>query len=140
MDKIKRKKKWLEKKNSPANLKKECDEVFSKIIRYRDKKCAVAGCTREDLQNAHFIERDNLRFRYDEKNCKAMCFKHHIHWWHSRDPFTACEALKWLKTAYPATYAYCRLHVNDTQVEKIDYKALKEVLLSRLKLLEEKMK
>jgi hypothetical protein len=56
-----------------SKLKKKLDSVFSKWIRARDKKCYTCGRT-ENLQCGHFIPRQYLAVRFDERNCHAQCY------------------------------------------------------------------
>jgi len=65
------------KKVSTAKLKKKLDAVFSKYIRWRDKGvCFTCGHTNDPkkMQCGHFVPRQYLATRYDEKNCHCQCF------------------------------------------------------------------
>lgn len=70
------------------------DEVFSKFIRARDKRCLYCGKGPEQaqLQCSHVYSRKNLSVRWDEKNAKALCSYHHRRFWHEQPK----EALEWL--------------------------------------------
>lgn len=57
---------------SISQLKKKADEVFSKYIRKRDGRCFTCGNT-DNLQCGHYIPRDCLELRYNERNCHAQC-------------------------------------------------------------------
>jgi hypothetical protein len=65
------------KKKTLARWKKELDTVFSKYIRYRDDgQCFT--CPKKDdpkrMQCGHFVPRQYLTVRYDEKNCNCQCY------------------------------------------------------------------
>ena len=65
------------KEKSIAKLKKELDSVFSKYIRQRDGgQCFT--CPKKDdpkrMQNGHFVPRQYLAVRYDERNCNCQCY------------------------------------------------------------------
>jgi len=74
------KKEKLPKKKSISKLKKELDTVFSLFIRH---KYAVNGlvhcytCTTvkpiKEMQNGHWIPRNNLATRFSEDNCRPQC-------------------------------------------------------------------
>jgi len=57
---------------SISQLKKKADKIFSLYIRKRDGACFTCGNS-ENLQCGHYIPRDCLELRYDEKNCHAQC-------------------------------------------------------------------
>jgi len=122
------KQKLREKKaKSVSKLKKECDTLFSKIIRLRDKKCLRCGSTK-NLQVAHLISRRHLAHRWDEKSAITLCYTCHIYFWH-REPIGATE---WLMSHYPTIYDYVVRHKHDIQTESINYLELREKLLKRL--------
>ncbi len=65
------------KTKSLAKWKKELDTVFSQYIRQRDQgQCFT--CPKKDhwknMQNGHFVPRQYLAVRYDEKNCNCQCY------------------------------------------------------------------
>jgi len=59
----------------------KADYIFSKYIRLKaangktEYKCFICGkeTSFSKGQNMHFIKRENLYLRYDERNCKAGC-------------------------------------------------------------------
>lgn len=64
-------------KASISKLKKKLDAEFSKFIRYRDGgQCYT--CTNKNhpkkMQNGHFVPRQYLAVRYDERNCHCQCY------------------------------------------------------------------
>lgn len=64
-------------KYSISQLKKKADKVFSEYIRQRDGgKCITCGHTDEwkYLQAGHYITRDVLELRYDERNVNCQCY------------------------------------------------------------------
>ena len=66
---------------SIKQLKKTLDTVFSKFIRLRDSRpvgvgfCITCGRPKEwkEADNGHYIKRQHLPTRYDEKNCNLQC-------------------------------------------------------------------
>jgi len=65
------------KKGSLAWHKKRLDAVFSKFIRHRDNgQCFT--CPNKNhpkkMQNGHFVPRQYLAVRYDERNCNCQCY------------------------------------------------------------------
>lgn len=64
-----------------TKLKKELDTFFSRFIRlkYSDKngmaECYTCGIKKpwKEQQNGHFISRANLKYRFDEENCRCQC-------------------------------------------------------------------
>jgi hypothetical protein len=62
---------------SVSKLKKELDKWFSRYIRARDNHtCYTCGLQMEQnkSQNGHFVPRQYLAVRYDEKNCHCQCY------------------------------------------------------------------
>jgi len=65
------------KTKSLSKYKKEFDAVFSKFIRQRDNHtCYTCGIVMEPTksQNGHFVPRQYLSLRWDERNCHAQCY------------------------------------------------------------------
>ena len=65
------------KKGGLAWHKKRLDAVFSKFIRYRDDgQCFT--CPNKNhpkkMQNGHFVPRQYLAVRFDERNCNCQCY------------------------------------------------------------------
>lgn len=60
-----------------APLKKKLDTVFSRYIRARDKHICFT-CDRvmepKSSQCGHFVPRQYLLTRWDERNCNAQCY------------------------------------------------------------------
>ena len=61
-------------------IEKELDEVFSKFIRARDKRCCRCGSPKR-LTASHYWSRRHKSTRFDEDNVIALCFPCHIHQW-----------------------------------------------------------
>lgn len=62
---------------SISKLKKKADKLFSIFIRQRDGgKCITCGKIDEwkYMQAGHYIQRDCLALRYDEKNVNCQCY------------------------------------------------------------------
>lgn len=65
------------KKKTLSKYKKELDAIFSKYIRQRDNhKCFTCDLQMEPnrSQNGHFVPRQYLATRFNEKNCHAQCY------------------------------------------------------------------
>jgi len=59
-----------------AQLKREADKVCSDYVRQRDNwTCITCGHvgTIKDIQSGHYIERNKIGTRFDEKNNNAQC-------------------------------------------------------------------
>jgi hypothetical protein len=78
------KKKWIKKSSSGdamGKLKATLDRWFSKYIRLRDANesgyCQCITCMRwhhwKDIDCGHFVKRNKLTVRYNEKNAHAQC-------------------------------------------------------------------
>lgn len=70
-------KKPRKKTKTLAKWKKELDAVFSRYIRQRDNgQCFT--CPKKDhwksMQNGHFVPRQYLSLRFDERNCNCQCY------------------------------------------------------------------
>jgi len=62
---------------SISQLKSKADKVFSDFIRQRDEgKCITCGKTDDwkYLQAGHYIPRDCIELRYDERNVNCQCY------------------------------------------------------------------
>jgi len=62
---------------SQAKYKKELDAVFSRFIRYRDDgQCFTCPNKQhpKKMQNGHFVPRQYLTVRWDERNCNCQCY------------------------------------------------------------------
>lgn len=137
------KRKQLERKwkSSPKKKKKakgkkwyrdKLDTIFSIYIRLRDKHCQKCG--REDnLQCSHVIPRDHYALRWNENNCKALCYKCHLHWWHK----DILDAQNWFKEKFPERAKYLLEHRNDMSDYSLeDYIKMYEDLKIKVKELE----
>jgi hypothetical protein len=69
------------KKQTPAQLKKKCDQLFSLYIRRKYSKSGMVKCYTCDsehpvseIQCGHFVRRVHLSTRWDEHNCRPQCF------------------------------------------------------------------
>lgn len=68
-------------KPSISKLKKKLDSIFSTYVRTKYAKngrlqcytCPKSG-TIAELQNGHFVPRQYLRTRWDERNCRPQCY------------------------------------------------------------------
>ena len=101
-------------------LTKKLDDLFSKYIRNRDKKCL--RCGREStLQCAHVAGRRSLAGRWNENNAITLCYACHLRWSHQNP----VEFAEWLKETYPQYYEEA-LNVRRTTVKNLDLEALVE--------------
>lgn len=63
---------------NPKWKRDECDQLFSRIIRLRDKRCRACDVA-FDLQCAHIVTRRRSPTRCDERNAIALCGDcHHV--------------------------------------------------------------
>lgn len=68
-------------KSKQQKLKEKLDKVFSQYIRHKyadDKgyvKCYTCSVKKpiKEMQNGHWIPRNNLATRFDEQNCRPQC-------------------------------------------------------------------
>lgn len=78
------KKKWIKNKKPASDLRKQIcklDKVFSEFIRLRDANpqgvCFCVTCNRvfhwKSGDAGHYVQRDRLATRFDEKNVNAQC-------------------------------------------------------------------
>lgn len=63
-----------------AQLKKDLDAVFSLYIRHKYEKDGLVPCYTcsvrkpvKQIQNGHWIPRNNLATRFSEENCRPQC-------------------------------------------------------------------
>lgn len=69
------------KRLSISLLQQRLDRVFSEYIRLRDAnengfcRCATCGAMWrwQIMQNGHYINRQHIKTRYDERNCHSQC-------------------------------------------------------------------
>lgn len=70
------------KQKTYAQLKKQLDTIFSEFIRRKEANsdgvvsCVSCGTRRywkDDMQCGHYITRDKLAIRWDERNCHTQC-------------------------------------------------------------------
>lgn len=99
-----------------SNVKKECDLLFSKIVRNRGV-CDKCGNT-TGLQCAHIISRNFSATRHDLDNALCLCSGCHMFWHH--EPI---EATRWFENKYPGRYD--KLNFKRHAVTKMDYMLVK---------------
>jgi 5-methylcytosine-specific restriction endonuclease McrA len=61
-----------QKKQKPGNLKKELDDLVSKIVRTREKECMTCR-SKFKLGCSHWIPRAHLGVSWDLRNCHTQC-------------------------------------------------------------------
>lgn len=69
------------KKPSRAAATKKCDELFSLLVRARDRCCVICGST-SFLQCAHGFSRSYHAVRWDFRNAWALCRACHVRYTH----------------------------------------------------------
>lgn len=62
--------------------KKDCDKLWSKIIRDRDKSCPICG--KKPVQAHHIFSRVYNGTRWNLDNGIGLCYYHHIYWAHQK--------------------------------------------------------
>jgi hypothetical protein len=62
--------------------KKDLDIIWSRLIRDRDKTCAVCG--KHGIQAHHIFSRSYNSTRWDLDNGIGLCYYHHIYWAHQK--------------------------------------------------------
>ena len=72
------------KKSNKQKLIKKLDELTSKVVRQRDKKCLLCGNT-ETLQAHHYIvtKGRSTKYRWDLRNLITLCYACHLYKVHS---------------------------------------------------------
>lgn len=70
----------MKKPKTQSQLKKELDSVFSRYIRAKYAKNGIVSCFTcsvknpvAEMQNGHWIPRNNLATRFSEENCRSQC-------------------------------------------------------------------
>lgn len=102
-----------------SKWKKELDSIFSRFIRQRDNgQCFT--CPKKDhwksMQNGHFVPRQYLSLRFDEKNCNCQCY--------------ACNMLY---NGQPSLYAVnLKRKYGDSIIEELEAVRLKETKLDAI--------
>ena len=102
-----------------AKWKKELDVVFSRFIRQRDDgQCFT--CPKKDdwknMQNGHFVPRQYLSLRFDERNCNCQCY--------------ACNMLY---NGQPSIYAInLKKKYGDSIIDELESVRLKETKLDAI--------
>ena len=117
---------------SKSYYHKKLKVAFSRYIIARDKVCQMAGKIDEVfaacggvLQCSHIkTTKAYPNLRYDPVNAIALCYRHHIHYWHKETG----EAYKWWEKAYPAREAY--IEANKEKLFHPTAQYLKELLES----------
>jgi len=71
---------------------KKLDNLFSLVIRKRDKRCQRCGKT-ENLQCAHIMSRKNVSTRWNMLNAVTLCYACHFFWAH-RNPIDFAEFIR----------------------------------------------
>ena len=103
------------------------DEMFSRYIRLRDKRCVRCGRRGEDdangdsiigLQCSHFFGRARESTRFDPENCDALCCGCHQYW-----GSTNTEAYREFKIRQLGDEGFKKLTIRANMIGKRDRKA-----------------
>lgn len=106
--------------------KRECDRLFSLIVRKRDGRCVWCGTTTKPLDCSHLYSRRYISIRCDELNAVAKCKSCHARW--AAKPL---EGIEWLQSYYtPEQIATLRERAQVTGV-KVDWHELRKSLKAR---------
>jgi 5-methylcytosine-specific restriction endonuclease McrA len=110
------------KKKTVSWYKKQCDILFSRLIR------SIGYCERcggvDNLQCSHVIPRTVLTLRCDPENAMSLCMTCHLYWWHKHP----LEASEWFSTRYPGRYEKLREKERASLGQKVDWITLYEQL------------
>jgi hypothetical protein len=99
-----------------------CDEIFSRYIRARDRRCITCG-SMQSLQCSHyFTKRAHSSVRWDERNAHAQCPACHMRH-HNIDPG---QYLLWLIDTY-GREEYELLQLKAYSTSLITYQDLVEI-------------
>ena len=101
---------------SKSYYAKKLKVAFSRYIINRDGGCEMAGkidgvfaACGGGLQCSHIkTTKAYPNLRYDPFNAIALCYRHHIHYWHKETG----EAYKWFEKHYPARVLYLEANKN----------------------------
>ena len=105
---------------------KECDQLWSKLIRKRaGGRCEKCGSTKI-VQAHHIIPRTNYNLRHDPENGVALCKRDHLFWSHK----DAIGFIEWLNKKHPGRYKKLR-HKRDNK-PKHDYTLVKIYLQTEI--------
>lgn len=103
---------------------KECDELWSKLVKKRaGNQCERCG-TLKELQSHHIIPRIHFILRHDPVNGVCLCKRHHLYWAHK----DATGFSEWIEALRDMAYLKLRRH----QIFKGDYELVKLKLLQEL--------
>ena len=114
------------KKPSKSKLQKQCDILFSILVR-SVRRCEASQYTKVhcggQLQCAHIISRSNRRLRWDTMNAICMCAGHHRYF------TTKSEAWYWdfLPKYFPDKSEYVKKYRNDI-VANLNLEAIRDDL------------
>lgn len=81
------------------------------------------------LQDNHILPKSHYpSLRYDILNHVALCYRHHIYWWHK----SPLEAIEWLQETFPHRYTYLMaVRHNHKKLTKDDYEKIRKAIKER---------
>lgn len=93
-----KRRKRIRQKSDKQLLKDAAMALVRQIVFLRDgSKCLRCGAT-ENLQNSHIYSQGaQPGMALEPENCKVLCKKCHLFWWHKNIP----EAWAWIETVLP---------------------------------------
>lgn len=96
----------------------------------RDKKCLKCG-SKKKLHASHILPKGTYpHLQWHPRNIKALCYYHHLHWWH-KNPI---EAGEWYKKRFPKNWKYLKTKMKqDGKRKHLDYQYNKRVLERAIK-------
>ena len=84
--------------------RKKLKKLLHQLVVVRDKRCLKCGGTKR-LSASHIYPKGSYpHLQWNPRNVKALCYFHHLHWWH-KNPL---EASAWYKKKYPANAKYLK--------------------------------
>jgi len=93
-------------------IKKKLELLVKKYVKERDNyTCQRCGkpVSGTDCHVSHVVPVSaGIRFAFDPRNCKVLCFHDHINWWHKNPT----ESGDWFKKKFPKRWAYLQVRKN----------------------------
>lgn len=114
------------------NLKKQCDDLWSELVKIRaNYKCEYCG-TPFNLNSHHLFSRSKNSTRHDPDNGICVCVEHHVFSSTFSFHLTPMEATEWIKERRGEEW-YKKLRLSANSYYKPDYKLIKLSLEQEIK-------
>jgi hypothetical protein len=82
-----------------SKIIKDCDKLWSKVVRQRDgNECVIEGCHADSCHAHHIFSRKNISVRFDISNGISLCFKHHFYFAHTEYEKFRDFVIEWMGT------------------------------------------